>query len=158
MRSRHPAAIAEVYVRVILANVCTLGPGGVGDDGKARAWIESALRNVPGSRKDFEHAFRSTLGAILYRSGRYREAIDRIDEGMAFENGAPGYTDGFFLAMAQARSGDHARARAIMAQFGPEEPSGPPAAYWDVHEVMLLRQETFRLILDPPFPSNPFAH
>ncbi len=46
MRSRHPAAIPELFLRPQLASVCALAPGGLGEDGKARGWIESLLAEL----------------------------------------------------------------------------------------------------------------
>jgi tetratricopeptide (TPR) repeat protein len=64
------------------------------------------------------HAFTTTLGAALYRAGRFREAIQRLDEASAaWEQAAsnpamssPAYT-WFFLAMAHKRSGHPEEAR-----------------------------------------------
>ena len=157
MRSRHPAAIPEAYVGVALAGVCTLGTGGVGDDGKVVGWAERAVAALPPTLKDYRHAFLNTLGALLYRSGRFREAIERINEGIAIEGGGPTPEDVIFLAMAFHGAGDEAKARAMLARLPSGEIDGPPSAYWDVRGLRLLRREAIRLVLDESFPDHPFA-
>ncbi len=126
MRSRHPAAIPELFLRPQLASVCALAPGGLGDDGKARGWIESLIAELRPDHK-LRHAYLQISGSILYRSGRYREAIDRINEGIAAASGAPLLEDSLgpvFLAMAHYMAGDHKTARELLAR----QPAAKPSA------------------------------
>ncbi len=159
MRGRHRAAIPELFIRPKLASVCALAPGGVGNDGKAMVWMETLLAELSPSHK-LRHAYLKTLGSILYRSGQFREAIDRINEGIATANGAPTLDDflaPFFLAMAYHKAGDHTKARELLAR----PPAANPTAALGVEDgrvVHLLRREAERLILDSIFPADPFAH
>ena len=143
----------------MLASVCALGPGGVGDDGKARDWMETLLAELRPDHK-MRHAYLKTLGSILYRSGRYREAIDRINEGIAAANGAPVLEDflaPIFLAMAYHKAGDQAKARELACQAA-RRPTRPSARGRQDSQILhLLRREAKRLILDPDFPADPFA-
>ena len=111
MRRRHPAAGLERWVAAELASVCTLGPDGVGEDNKAWTWLAGVLAGVPPDRKGWTHEFLAR-GALLYRSGRFREAIERINEGIAAGDGDVSFEDIAFLAMAYHQSGNAAKARA----------------------------------------------
>ena len=157
LRSRHPAKLPERWVGLALANVCTLGPGGVGDEGKARTWAEDLLASLSSDRAELKHTALSLLGAILYRSGRFRAAIDRINEGIAAENGEISLEDAAVLAMAYHESGDHAKAGEMLARVKANLPIGPSSTFWDAEAIRLLRREAERLILDRPFPVDPFA-
>ena len=157
MRGRHPTAIPEVHLRMTLAGIGTLGTGGVGDDAKAVTWAERAVAALPPTRTENKHAFLNTLGAVLYRSGRYREAIERIREGIAIGGGRRIPKDVIFLAMAFHNSGDKARARAMLARLAPSAIVAPPSAYWHTRGLRLLRREANRLVLDESFPDHPFA-
>ncbi len=52
---------------------------------------------------------------MLYRLGRYREAIDRIQEGIALVGGEVTPEETVFLAMAHFQMGDTEKARALLA-------------------------------------------
>jgi len=157
MRSRHPAEVPERWVGTALVNVCILGPGGVGDDGKARSWAENLLVALSPDRKELRHAALSMLGGILYRSGRFRAATDRIHEGIATENGEFSFEDAALLAMAYHECGDHAKSREMLAKVRADEPARPASEFWDAQARRLLRREAEQLIFDRPFPADPFA-
>src|SRR5262245_13920490 len=55
--------------------------------------------------------FLNTLGAALYRAGRYDEAIRRLEEGIRLQGGESLPVDWAFLAMAHHRLGHRAEAR-----------------------------------------------
>ncbi len=82
--------------------------------------------------------YLSTLGAALYRAGRFDDAIRRLDEAIRLRGGESLPTDWAFLAMAHHRLGHHAEARRWLdrlrdhrAQRGPdrilERAGNPPA-------------------------------
>jgi hypothetical protein len=99
-----------------------------------------------------------TLGAVLYRLGRHREAIARLRAGIAAAEGEVAPEAAVFLALAHFRAGDHAQARALLARPWSDEPEGPSAEdWWAARARRLLRREAARLILDPHFPTDPFA-
>jgi hypothetical protein len=130
----------------------------VGDDGKALNWGEfviEGLSNVPLSVK---HGVFGIHGANLYRSGRFCEAIERINEGIAAANGQINFEDAAFLAMAYHQCGDSDKAHAMLAKLGVPESSVNPEDYWTITAHNVLRREAQRLILDHRFPENPFSH
>ena len=124
LRDRHPAEWPECWVRAELARVCTVGPGGVGQEGKAQRWAEDTLLRLSSDRAERKHFALGLLGAILYRSGRSPAAIDRINEGVAAEDGEIGPDEASVLAMAYEASGDRAKAVEILAGATAARPSG----------------------------------
>ncbi len=158
LRARYRGRVAEKWVATLLAEMCILGQGGVQADGEtAMAWAESALDEFPPGRADLRHSVLTTMGGIHYRSGRFREAIDRINEGIASDNGQISETDAIFLAMAHQQLGGAAAAQDLLASHPPEETTWPDA-YWNLEYSRQLRREALRLILDPMLPSDVFAH
>ena len=86
LHDRYPAAINERIVCATLADVLILGADCVGDDGKTIGWIEPLPASVTPDSPDRQAAKREfllLLGEVLYRLGRYREAIARIEQGIA---------------------------------------------------------------------------
>src|SRR5262245_49427163 len=96
---------------------------------------EAALRSDPNN--DW---YRNTLGACLYRAGRFGEAILLLQEATSvWENGAakptsysPAYT-WFFLAMAHQRLGHAEEARRWLDKGikGMEQETQNPAVLWN---------------------------
>jgi tetratricopeptide (TPR) repeat protein len=73
-------------------------------------------RALPLARKAVELApnealYRSTLGVVLYRLGRYREATAVLEKSLTLGKGKFDGFDLFFLAMCHARLGERTRAR-----------------------------------------------
>ena len=97
------------YVANLVVWVCALGPGAVDDYSRPIALAESALREVtPAERRNV----LNTLGAVLYRAGRYREAIARLHEAIKLaEDDERKVHDWAFLAMAHQSAGEPAEAR-----------------------------------------------
>jgi hypothetical protein len=158
MRGRHPAAIPDVLVRATLANVLTLGSGGLGDDGKGLAWIENLPAAAPVGRKDIKRSFQQLSAAVLFRAGRCDEANGLIREAIATDGGSPDFEEDILLAMASIRSGDRAEARSHLGRLGDEGPDGPASyLWWNVRARRLLRREAVRLIFDGDFPAASFA-
>ncbi len=160
LRDRHPAAIHERMVCATLADVLVLGADCVGDDGKAMGWVEPLPGSVaPDSpdRQASEREFLLVLGEVLFRSGRYREAIDRIEQGIAIGGGAfP--EEAVFLAMAHFRLGDRMKARALLTVPWRDEPDTVTSEdWWAARARRLLRREAARMILDRDMPADAFA-
>ncbi len=86
---------------------CALAPDAVGDLAWPVRLAEVSVRRTPKS-----YVYLQTLGATLYRAGRFDEAIRRLNEAAAISHQAgtgslrfsPAYT-WFFLAMAHHRQG-----------------------------------------------------
>jgi tetratricopeptide (TPR) repeat protein len=99
-----------------------------------------------------------TLGAALYRAGRFAEAVRRLDEGIQKRAGQSGEADCVFLAMAHHRLGHHDEARRWLDRFRDRSPNLDRSAFWDEFEIRLLRAEAETVVLwDPIFPVDPFA-
>jgi tetratricopeptide (TPR) repeat protein len=99
------------------------------------------------------------LGALVYRLGRYAEAVASLDEAIRITSGKTRPQDWAFLAMAHHRLGHRDEARRWLDRFRDRQPSRHPAAFWNELEIRLLRSEAEAVILyDPIFPDDPFAH
>jgi Flp pilus assembly protein TadD len=102
-----------------------------------------------------DHNFLTTLGAALYRAGRFAEAVRRLDEGIQKRKGQILSEDLVFLAMAHHRLGHHDEARRWLDQFGRTNTLAPDSSNL---EIWLLRAEAESVVLwDPIFPAYPFA-
>ena len=100
----------------------------------------------------------NTLGAALYRAGRFAEALRRLEEGIQERKGVSSEADWVFLAMAHHRLGHHAEARRWLDRFRDRRPSLASNAFWVELEIRLLRAEAEAVVLgDPNFPADPFA-
>ena len=69
LRDRHPAVLDERYVGEFLANLLSLGPGGVGDDGKALGWIEPLAATISSGRHAVQGSVAAFLGHLALPSG-----------------------------------------------------------------------------------------
>jgi tetratricopeptide (TPR) repeat protein len=138
-----------------VAWACALGPGATPDPGVPVRLAEVALRDGPESFRDI---YLNTLGAALYRAGRYDEAIRRLQEGIERRGGASLPEDWPFLAMAHHRLGHQSEARRWLDKLREHRPNESPDRFWDDLTIRLLRSEAEAVILyDPAFPDDPFA-
>ena len=116
---------------------------------------ELAVNGAPERQKA---TLLNTLGAALYRAGRFAEAVRRLDEGIEKRKGVSVEEDWVFLAMAHHRLGHHDEARRWLDRFRNRRPNLDPTAFWDELEIRLLRAEAEAVVLwDPVFPDDPFA-
>jgi WD40 repeat protein/serine/threonine protein kinase/tetratricopeptide (TPR) repeat protein len=79
---------------------CCLGPDAVADPAQALRLIEKAVAQSPNN-----YFYLNTLGAYLYRAGRYEDAVRRLNEAMKGRPGGGSAFDWVFLAMAHHRLG-----------------------------------------------------
>jgi tetratricopeptide (TPR) repeat protein len=101
----------------------------------------------------------NTLGAALYRTGRFEDAIRRLEEGIKLRNGTSDPQDWPFLAMAHQRLGHRDQARRYLQLLRSRRPFTDPNQFWDELEIRVLQSEAEAMILyDPIFPAVPFAH
>jgi tetratricopeptide (TPR) repeat protein len=137
-----------------VAWAAVLAPDAVSDRERPVQLGEAALRRASRSR-----TYATTLGAALYRAGRFGEAIQRLDEAAAAEQEAtkpgmvsPAYAR-FFLAMAHARAGHAGKARRWLEEAirGTEaevrDPGDAASRTWNRRLTLrLLRQEAEDLV------------
>jgi tetratricopeptide (TPR) repeat protein len=142
----------SVGVANTVAWVCALGPGGVDDYTRTIALAEYVVSKVPPPAR---HGVLNTLGAVLYRAGRYREAVKRLTEGMAADKGPGLIQDWVFLAMAHHRLDQAGEARKWLAKVREHKSAGSEGKFaWDALEVELLRREAERLLASPAGESG----
>ncbi len=117
---------------------------------------------LPRKNKGFPKA---TLGAALYRAGRFEDAIRSLEGGQNFHDAWP------FLAMAHGRLGHCDEGRRWLDRLRNERANSGPAkeddlmsvesslwSYFGELKIRLLRSEAEAVILyDPVFPADPFA-
>jgi len=117
---------------------------------------EVALNAIRPAQK---HLVLNTLGAALYRAGRFEDAIRRLEEGIQLRGGGQGNPfDWLFLAMAHHRLGHREEARRWLDRLRDYQPTGSPDQFTQELELRLVRSEAEALILyDPIFPADPFA-
>jgi serine/threonine protein kinase/WD40 repeat protein/tetratricopeptide (TPR) repeat protein len=132
------------------AMVFASGPDATADWTKPLAWIDHCLARLrtyeqahpdrkDGLRREW-HLFHGTRGALLFRAGRYQEAVQAIGEALPYANGGV-FQNWLFLALAEHRLGHAdaakkaaAKARAVLA--GPK-----PSSVWERAELDLLTAE-----------------
>jgi WD40 repeat protein/predicted Zn-dependent protease len=141
--------------------LCALGPGAL--EGEAREQVvgfaEAALAALPqdadGKRR---RSVLNTLGAVLHRAGRDREAIDRLREGIVADGGTGNALDWLFLALAYHRLGETDEAVLWLARASAPNAPPPSTSVWNSAEIDAIRREAVQLIHAPLFPTDPFAH
>jgi tetratricopeptide (TPR) repeat protein len=113
---------------------------------------------VNGAPEDQKANILNTLGAALYRAGRFAEAVHRLEEGIQTRTGVSTEVDWVYLAMAHYRLGHHDEARRWLDRFRDRGPNLDPSAFWNELQIRLLRAEAEAVVLwDPIFPADPFA-
>jgi eukaryotic-like serine/threonine-protein kinase len=123
---------------------CVLAPVAVADRDAPVRLAEAALAGFPEASKNM---VLNTLGAALYRAGRFDECIRRVDEGIKAggRGGVP--QDWVFLVMAHHRRGDRAEARRWLDKLRSYKPENASATFsWDAVEIGILRSEVDSLV------------
>jgi tetratricopeptide (TPR) repeat protein len=117
---------------------------------------EAALAAFPPAQKP---VVMNTLGATLYRAGRYKEAMSRLLEGIRLRGDEGSPQDWAFIALAQFHLGQGVKARPWLERLRTYRPNESPGRSWDEPEIRLLRREAEAVILyDRIFPTDPFDH
>ncbi|HEX8201446.1 MAG TPA: tetratricopeptide repeat protein, partial [Isosphaeraceae bacterium] len=144
-----------------VAQACILTSDAVTDRGRP---VPLAERAVAGDPRNPD--YRNTLGAALHRAGRWKEAVDRLEEARALTGDRQGTVwDWLFLAMAHHRLGHSEEARAWLrrgtrwaereATPAPAEAAPGPRLSW--HQrlgLQLLRREAEELIGQQSPPAD----
>jgi tetratricopeptide (TPR) repeat protein len=135
---------------------CVLAPDGVAADREAS--VRLAELAFSGATEAQKSTYLNTLGAALYRAGRFREAIARLEEGIRRRGDRSFPQDWAFLGLAHHRLGQDAEAHSWLDRLRTYRPSEGPQDFWNELEIRLLHREAESVILqDPAFPSDPFA-
>jgi tetratricopeptide (TPR) repeat protein/sugar lactone lactonase YvrE len=125
-----------------VAWTCAVGPAAVRDYAQPLALAERAAEKAPAQVRA---EILNTLGALLYRAGRFQEAVSRLRESIQVRDGVGVVQDWIFLAMAQQRLGDTSEAQKFLAKVQQAREANP-GALWNNVEVELLRQEVQALV------------
>ena len=135
-----------------VAWLCALGPYTVADPAVPVRLAELAVR---GAGDSTDKATRlNTLGAALYRAGRFDEANLRLEEAIRVRGWEGVPRDWAFLALAHHRLGHRDEARRWLDRLREYQPSTDPAQFWEELVTRLLRSEAEAVILyDPAFPD-----
>jgi WD40 repeat protein/serine/threonine protein kinase/tetratricopeptide (TPR) repeat protein len=131
--------------------LCALAPGAVDNYTAAIKLAETAVAGAP---PEIRAGYLNTLGAVLYRAGRYREAIDRLREGMKLSHSGPSGEDWVFLGLAHLSLGETDEAKRCLEKFRstPSSPGGDP--FWQRIEYDLLREQLESAIGRTPTASK----
>ena len=124
--------------------ICALGPQAVDDYQPVVALAERALAQAGTDGKQ-RHDILNTLGAVLCRAGRHKEALARLDEGIKADNGESVVGDWLFLALVHEGLGEPAMARKWLAKVAPPAPSAREWSWGDL-ETEVLRREVATLL------------
>ena len=112
----------------------------------------SGLEDTPGLREQLRptrYAHLGARGAILYRAGRYREAVGLLHEAIEAHGKGGVFSDWVFLAMAQHRLGRPDEAAEWLTKAN-QDGSLPGTDFsWDGLERELLLREA-QTLLGPP--------
>jgi len=82
------------------------GPSTGWDPAQALILIRRAVEREPGNG-----TYLNTLGVVLYRNGRFKEAVAALDKSLAASRGKHDGFDLFFLAMCHKKIGDEVEAK-----------------------------------------------
>ena len=135
---------------------CLLGPEAVDDYAPVVRLAEAALEADPDSQP-----YLNTLGAILYRAGRFEEALERLTEANSLieepeteSQSSPAYT-WYFLAMAHHKLGDDAEAKKWLDKATEwtdkvlaEHENGTSTLSWNRKLTLKLLREEAEAMLD----------
>ena len=133
-----------------VAWTCALAPDATKDWPKSVALAERAVKSNPKSI-----TYLNTLGAVLYRAGRWKDALAPLSEAAAPVKqpseaimSSPAYT-WFFLAMAHHRLGHHEEAKKWLDKAVREADQGTADLPWNRRLTLKLLREEAEALLRP---------
>jgi hypothetical protein len=124
--------------------LCAMGPEALDDLDPLVSSLEQALQQLPPDNKGMRTTFARTVGAVLYRAGRFEDAVKHLGESLA----APGTTDrsGWaILAMAHHRLAQAEEVRKAITKARKRGPAATLPAWLDLEESLLCREAEARL-------------
>jgi tetratricopeptide (TPR) repeat protein len=158
MRSRLPANYSPIQVELHLARVCTLAPGGLGDDGRAPEWAGGRFaKDSDAESRENRVLMLRRRGAVSYRLGRYPEAINSIEQAIADSDGRVDLEDLAFLSMALCQAGDRRKALQMLTRLREDQSIRTGMSHWEAESRSQLQREAEQLIHGESFPDDVFA-
>jgi tetratricopeptide (TPR) repeat protein len=97
---------------------------------------------------------RNTRGAVLYRAGRYKEALAELNTSLKLRPGGGTAADFLFLAMAHHRLGDAGEAYKRLEQARQASGKSLPVFWSEQAELRLLLREAEASILGQAKPDQ----
>jgi eukaryotic-like serine/threonine-protein kinase len=149
-------ARGDPQLDVLTGWICELGPEGVADYGAALALVRPVVHPSTGAG---DRKALIAFGALLYRAGRYKDAIPYFarDQTEWKDQGTPqGWA---FSAMAHQRLGNHEEAVRCLTRCVAHGPTNGDSVedFWSEVDVQTVRQEAVRLVFGVTLPVNVFA-
>jgi WD40 repeat protein/serine/threonine protein kinase len=139
-----------------VAWLCVLAPDAVADREAPMRLAEAALAGQPGSGSQRSGVLK-TLGAALYRAGRFEEAVRRLEESIQ-AHGAGGDPKAFaFLALAHHQLGDREEAKRWLDKLKAYRPKEGFDVSRDDMDIQILQREAEGLISGSPAATVPTA-
>jgi WD40 repeat protein/Flp pilus assembly protein TadD len=149
----HFGSSKDVAAAQLTAWTCSLANAPEDESARLVAIAERALAASP---KD--HSRLLTLGVALYRAGRNKDAVDKLNEALEVGGQEDAVRDCLFLALAHHRLGQAERARTYFERASRsigqamKQGAGSPRLSWsDRLEFALLRREV-ETVLNTPAP------
>jgi tetratricopeptide (TPR) repeat protein len=134
--------------------VCVRVPGSPIPPDRMVTLLEQTLPSTPAqSRRNRLH----TLGAALYRAGRFPEALARLEESLRLEEKSGNVEDWVFLALVHRRLDHHDKAREYVSRADKEmeqvrasksRPGTAPLPWRDLTEMDLLYKEAKAILTE----------
>ena len=125
----------------LAAWTCAVGPAAVTDYEQPLAWAAQFLAKLSPEDDRGRQSALNTLAALLYRAGRYPEALDRSTAAIAAAKGGPEPLDWVLLAMIHQRLGHTAEAQSSLGRVRIPTPAPEARLSWDSLELELLHDE-----------------
>jgi WD40 repeat protein len=129
-----------------LSWTCSITPNDAVDPAKLVQLMDRAVKAEPKT-----YPFLNTRGAVLYRAGRFEDAIRQLEDAIQLHGQGGSFEDHVFLAMARFRLSKMEQARADLKRalelYDEGLKRGTPAADWSRRvEWPLLRKEAEALL------------
>jgi WD40 repeat protein/tRNA A-37 threonylcarbamoyl transferase component Bud32 len=130
---------------------CVLAADAVDDREIPVRLARTALASFSGNMKHFAH---NTLGAALYRAGRFAESIIQLNQSIEVTGGGGYPQDWVYLAMAHHRLGHRNESRHWLDRLLEYEKGRTRAFSWDEIEIGILCREVQSTMVMPSNPEN----
>jgi hypothetical protein len=153
--ARRSSRVGDTIVVTNGAWTCALAPDAVADPRALVRLAELALKDEPKPGHVRSERLR-TLGATLYRAGRFAEAIRALEESHQ-DRADGGDPSGFaFLAMVHHSMGHRAFAKTWLDRLAASRPRKESDFSWDDVELDVLRREAESLLFDAGSSADSF--